>query len=91
MSARRVVDWQVKPDGDDYSLSYRGRPVSDGQTMTDVRRYLHKNRTPGEQVVQVAEDGYVTDLTDQIARRQPRRRQPGAKGRRPVRMPLIRF
>lgn len=93
MSTRRVIDWRIQPgDGDHYTLYFRNKQVMDDQSMVEINKHLRNNRSPGQTVHQVADDGYITDVTRGIDRRQPtRRRSPVGKRRRPVRMPLIRF
>lgn len=93
MPSRRVIDWQIRPNDDDtYDLLLRHRPVLIGSSMTEIGKYLRRHRQPGQSVHQVAEDGYITDITRAVERRQPARRTPPARRRhRPVRMPLMRF
>lgn len=93
MSTRRVVDWRIEPDeGDTHTLYLRNREVLRGASMTEINKHLRKHRQPGQSVHDVAEDGYVTDLTRRIERRQPTQRvSPLKRRRRPVRMPLVRF
>ena len=84
MSTRRVIDWRIEPGEDDTETLYlRNRPVLRDASPAEVGK-------PGQSVHLVAEDGYVTDVTRTIERRQPARRQP-AKRRPIVRMPLMRF
>jgi hypothetical protein len=92
MSARRVIDWRIEPDGDDYTLLYRNKQVLHGRNMADIQRYLKKHRTSEQTVFQVAEDGYTTNLTPQMNRRQRSSRPSSApRPRVPMRMPLMRF
>lgn len=91
MSTRRVIDWRIEPGEDDTETLYlRNRPVLRDASPAEVGKHLRKHRQPGQSVHLVAEDGYVTDVTRTIERRQPARRQP-AKRRPIVRMPLMRF
>lgn len=91
MSTRRVVDWRIEPGEDDtHTLYLRNRPVLRDSSMTEINKHLRKHRQPGQSVHEVADDGYVTDVTRAVERHQPRRHQP-AKRRPIVRMPLMRF
>lgn len=93
MSTRRVVDWQIKPgDDDNHDLYLHNRRVLHDMSITEITKYLRQRRQPSETVHQIASDGYITDRTDEIERRQPNlRRRPLPKSRVPVRMPLIKF
>lgn len=93
MGARRVVDWRITQDGDGgYELHLRNRQVLRDTTMTEINKHLRKNRQAGQTVHEVADDGYVTDVTRRVERRQPTdRRKPVTRTRKPVRMPLLRW
>lgn len=93
MSTRRVVDWRIEPGEDDTETLYlRNRRVLRDASPAEVRKHLRRNRQQGQSVHLVAEDGYITDITRAIERRQPSRRTaPARKRHRPVRMPLLRF
>lgn len=88
---RRVVDWQIKPGEDDtYDLYLRNRQVLHDTSMTEINKHLRKNRRPDQTVHEIADDGYITDVTRRVQRRQPVSRRP-ARRRTSVRMPLLRF
>ena len=93
MGTRRVVDWRItQDDGGNYELHLGNRQVLRDTTMTEINKHLRKNRQAGQTVHEVAEDGYVTDVTRRVERRRPAdRRDPSQRPRRPIRMPLIRW
>ncbi len=93
MGARRVVDWRITQDGDgNYELHLGNRQVLRDTTMTEINKHLKKNRQAGQTVHEVADDGYITDVTRRIERRQPAdRRDAAPRPRKPVRLPLIRW
>lgn len=90
----RVLDWRIEPGEEkgDYCLYLRNRQVLRDTSMTEINKHLRKRRQPGQKVHEIADDGYATDVTRRVERRQPPVRQsPVRKRRTPVRMPLIRF
>lgn len=93
MSTRRVVDWRIEPgENDTHTLYLRNREVLRDASMTEISKHLRRHRKAGETVHDVAEDGYVTDMTRRIERRQPAQRtSPLKRRRKAVRMPLLRF
>lgn len=96
MSPRRVIDWQIKPgdENDTYDLLLRHKTVLTGRSLTDIHKHLRKHRQPNQSIHQVADDGYITDVTTSVDRRQkhrPVRPARPRRGHRPVRMPLLRF
>lgn len=93
MGARRVVDWRITQDDDgNYELHLGNRQVLRDTTMTEINKHLRKNRQAGQTVHEVAEDGYITDVTRRVERRQSAdRRDPAQRPRKPLRMPLIRW
>lgn len=93
MSTRRVVDWRIEPgEGDTHTLYLRNRPVLQDASMTQINKHLRKHHRAGETVHDVAEDGYVTDMTRRVERRQPAQRvSPLRRRHKAVRMPLLRF
>ena len=91
MSPRRVVDWRIEQNKDEtYNLFLRNKLVLQDSSMTAIKKYLKRHRSDGQTVHEVADDGYVTDRTRAIERRQRRRSVPGVH-HRPVRMPFARF
>lgn len=87
-----MTDWQIKPGEEDgqFDLFLRGRLVLGDSSMIAINKYLKKHRSDDQTVHEVADDGYVTDRTRAIERRQRRRSVPRVH-HRPVRMPFMRF
>lgn len=93
MGARRVVDWRItQDDSGNYELHLGNRQVLRDTTLTEINKHLKKNRQAGQTVHEVADDGYITDVTRRVKRRQSTdRRDPSRRPRKPVRMPLVRW
>lgn len=93
MGTRRVVDWRIEPgeSDDGFHLYLRDRRVLRDTSITEINKHLKRTRQPGQTVHQIADDGYVTDITKTVERRQPAVRRRPSRRRVPVRMPLIRF
>jgi hypothetical protein len=70
MRGIRVIDWQVRSStGGGFEL-YRGsRELLADATMTEVGKYLRRNRQRGQSVHLVAPDGYVSDITQRADRK----------------------
>lgn len=92
MAARRVIDWRIVPgDNDNYDLYLRNRRVLTDRSMSEINKHLRKHRGSGETVHSVADDGYVTNITRRIDRRQPRVLGAIPKPHRAIRTALMRL
>jgi hypothetical protein len=88
MRGIRVIDWQVRSStGGSFELYKGSREVLADTTMTEVGKYLRRNRQQGQSVHLVAEDGYISDIT-QRADRKGWVQRPTGEGESPARRTL---
>jgi hypothetical protein len=56
--------WTIEPDGDDLMLIEGRRARLWGATEDEVKRYLRKHMTSGDEVRRVEPDGSITTTRD---------------------------
>lgn len=67
MSGTRAIVWLIEPDGKEtYVVKKRNRVVRDDLSIQQAMKYVRNGRESGDPVHQVAEDGYVSNITNRF-------------------------